>query len=176
MANGPACRFRRSCRVRASGPRRFAFHCADTLDDGSEFGIDPEDSRYYEGIDLIDAAHPQRILAYDMNGKPLTVPPGGPLRLQPELRSAAGRQSSLRLAEELRRSRKGKIGPSWYVDETYVRVHGHWKYFYRAIDRDDALVDVMLTEHRNLAAAKRFFRLDGHRRNPRPGHDGRRRI
>jgi len=70
--------------VRASGPRRFAFHCADTLDDGSEFGVDPEDIRYYESIDLIDAAHPQRILAYDMNGKPLTVPPGAPLRLRLE--------------------------------------------------------------------------------------------
>ena len=62
------------------------------------------------------------------------------------------------LAEELRRSRKGKVGRSWYVDETYIRVHGHWKYLYRAIDRDGALVDVMLSEHRNLAAAKRFFR------------------
>jgi putative transposase len=60
------------------------------------------------------------------------------------------------LAQELRQSRKGKIGRSWYV--TYVRVHGHWKYLYRAIDRDGALVDVMLSEHRNLAAAKRFFR------------------
>jgi hypothetical protein len=37
-------------------------------------------------------------------------------------------------------------------------VHGRWKYLYRAIDRDGALVDVMLSEHRNLAAAKRFFR------------------
>jgi transposase-like protein len=36
-------------------------------------------------------------------------------------------------------------------------VHGRWKYLYRAIDRDGALVDVMLSEHRNLAAAKRFF-------------------
>ena len=62
------------------------------------------------------------------------------------------------LAEELRRSRKGKVGRSWYIDETYIRVHGHWKYLYRAIDRDGALVDVMLSEHRNLAAAKRFFR------------------
>ena len=62
------------------------------------------------------------------------------------------------LAEELRRRRKGKVGRSWYVDETYIRVHGHWKYLYRAIDRDGALVDVMLSEHRNLAAAKRFFR------------------
>ena len=62
------------------------------------------------------------------------------------------------LAKELRRSRKGKVGRSWYVDETYIRVHGHSKYLYRAIDRDGALVDVMLSEHRNLAAAKRFFR------------------
>ena len=62
------------------------------------------------------------------------------------------------LAEELRRRRSGKVGPSWYVDETYIRVHGRWKYLYRAIDRDGALVDVMLSEHRDLAAAKAFFR------------------
>jgi putative transposase len=62
------------------------------------------------------------------------------------------------LAEELRRSRKGKVGRSWYADETYIRVHGDWKYFYRAIDRNGTLVDAMLSEHRNLAAAKRFFR------------------
>jgi hypothetical protein len=29
---------------------------------------------------------------------------------------------------------------------------------YRAIDRDGTLVDVMLNEHRDLAAAKAFFR------------------
>jgi putative transposase len=62
------------------------------------------------------------------------------------------------LAEELRRSRRGNVGWSWYVDETYIRVHGQWKYLYRAIDRDGALVDVMLSEHRNLAAAKRAAR------------------
>ena len=64
---------------------RFAvFHCADTLDGGGEFGVDPESIRYYESIDLIDAAHPQTILAYDMNGKKLTVPHGAPLRLRLE--------------------------------------------------------------------------------------------
>jgi transposase-like protein len=47
---------------------------------------------------------------------------------------------------------------SWYVDETYIRVRGQWRYLYRAIDRDGALVDVMLSEHRDLAAAKAFFR------------------
>jgi NADPH:quinone reductase-like Zn-dependent oxidoreductase len=62
------------------------------------------------------------------------------------------------LADELRRRRRGKVGPSWYVDETYIRVHGRWKYLYRAIDRDGALVDVMLNEDRNLAATKAFLR------------------
>src|SRR5579864_760282 len=45
-------------------------------------------------------------------------------------------------AEELRRRRKGRVGHSWYVDETYIRVRDQWRYLYRAIDRDGALVDV----------------------------------
>jgi putative transposase len=61
------------------------------------------------------------------------------------------------LAEDLRRRRKGEVGRSWYIDETYIRVHGGWK-LYRAVDRDGALVDVMLSDHRDLAAAKAFFR------------------
>ena len=60
------------------------------------------------------------------------------------------------LAENLRRRRKGKVGRSWYVDETYIRVRGGWRYLYRAIDRAGALVDVMLSEHRDLAAAQAF--------------------
>jgi DMSO/TMAO reductase YedYZ molybdopterin-dependent catalytic subunit len=39
---------------------------------------------YYESIDLIDAYHPQTILAYDMNDRPLPVPHGAPLRLRVE--------------------------------------------------------------------------------------------
>src|SRR6201998_314407 len=62
------------------------------------------------------------------------------------------------LAENLRRKRKGRVGRSWYIDETYIRVRGQWRYLYRAIDRDGALVDVMLSEYRDLAAAKAFFR------------------
>src|SRR5271168_2252895 len=62
------------------------------------------------------------------------------------------------LAEKLRRRRRGKVGHSWYIDETYIRVHGRRKYLYRAIDRDGALVDVMLSDHRELAAAETFSR------------------
>ena len=62
------------------------------------------------------------------------------------------------LADHLRTRRRGQAGTSWHVDETYVKVHGNWCYLYRAIDRDGNLVDSMLSEKRDMKAAKRFFR------------------
>src|SRR5215204_1189531 len=62
------------------------------------------------------------------------------------------------LAEDLRRRRRGQVGRSWYVDETYLKVHGRWCYLYRAIDRNGTLVDVLFSEHRDMAAAQAFFR------------------
>src|ERR1700742_4162679 len=61
------------------------------------------------------------------------------------------------LAERLRQRRRGQAGRSWYADETYLKVNGRWCYLYRAIDRSGALVDVMFSEHRDMAAAKTFF-------------------
>ncbi len=59
---------------------RFAvFHCFDAIERslaGEVF--------YYESIDLIDAFHPQTILAHAMNGAPLPVANGAPLRLRVE--------------------------------------------------------------------------------------------
>jgi putative transposase len=62
------------------------------------------------------------------------------------------------LTEALRKKRRGAIGASWYADETYVKVHGQWHYPYRAIDKDGQLVDVHLSETRDLAATEAFFR------------------
>jgi putative transposase len=65
------------------------------------------------------------------------------------------------LADELRRRRHGRGGARgrhWHVDETYIKVRGRWAYLYRAIDRDGDLVDTMLSEHRDMAAAQAFFR------------------
>jgi putative transposase len=62
------------------------------------------------------------------------------------------------LSEALRKRRHGAVGQSWYVDETYVKIQGHWCYLYRAIDRDGNLVDARLSETRDLAAAEAFFR------------------
>jgi DMSO/TMAO reductase YedYZ molybdopterin-dependent catalytic subunit len=56
-----------------------------------EAGLRPEaltqtedGERYYESIDLVDARHPQTILAWAMNGETLPVPHGAPLRLRVE--------------------------------------------------------------------------------------------
>jgi DMSO/TMAO reductase YedYZ molybdopterin-dependent catalytic subunit len=54
--------------------RYLVFHCADS------FGTDP----YYESIDLIDAFHPQTILAWGLNGHFLPIANGAPLRLRVE--------------------------------------------------------------------------------------------
>jgi transposase-like protein len=65
------------------------------------------------------------------------------------------------LISALRRHRGGgtRTGRSWYTDETYIKVNGRWHYLYRAIDRAGNLVDVMLSEKRDMAAAIAFFRL-----------------
>jgi DMSO/TMAO reductase YedYZ molybdopterin-dependent catalytic subunit len=64
--------------LRAAGlrpeARYIVFHCADSI------GGAP----YYESIDLIDAFHPQTILAHALNGAPLPVKNGAPLRMRIE--------------------------------------------------------------------------------------------
>jgi DMSO/TMAO reductase YedYZ molybdopterin-dependent catalytic subunit len=54
--------------------RYVVFHCLDEI--GGKL--------YYESIDMVDAFHPQTILAWALNGKPLPVPNGAPLRLRVE--------------------------------------------------------------------------------------------
>jgi hypothetical protein len=62
------------------------------------------------------------------------------------------------LTQHLRAKRRGKAGRSWYVDETYIKVHGRCYYLSRAIDRDGNLVDSLLSATRDRKAARRFFR------------------
>jgi DMSO/TMAO reductase YedYZ molybdopterin-dependent catalytic subunit len=56
--------------------RYVVFHCADSFSS--------EADTYYESIDLLDAFHPQTLLAHELNGKPLPVQNGAPLRLRVE--------------------------------------------------------------------------------------------
>jgi IS6 family transposase len=48
-------------------------------------------------------------------------------------------------------------GDRWFVDETYVKVAGRWVYLYRAIDQFGQVIDVLVSEQRDLAATRRFF-------------------
>ena len=59
--------------------RYIVFHCGDTLEESLD-----GTGKYYESIDLIDAHHPQTILAYAMNDRVLPVAHGAPLRLRVE--------------------------------------------------------------------------------------------
>ena len=49
------------------------------------------------------------------------------------------------------------VGGSWRCDETYIKVKGRWTYLYRAVDKQGRTVDFLLSEKRDVAAAKRFF-------------------
>ena len=54
--------------------------------------------------------------------------------------------------------RKRPVGRSWRMDETYIRVKGEWRYWYRAVDKTGQTIDFLLTEHRDTEAAWRFLR------------------
>ena len=49
------------------------------------------------------------------------------------------------------------VGDRWYVDETYVKVAGRWRYVYRAVDQDCQIIDVYVSARRDTRAARRFF-------------------
>ncbi len=60
------------------------------------------------------------------------------------------------LTAQLRATRRGTAGTGWHADETYRKVDGRWCSLYRAIDRDGHLVEALLSERRDMAAAQRF--------------------
>ena len=49
-------------------------------------------------------------------------------------------------------------GDRWFVDETYVKVGGVWRYVYRAVDQHGQVIDVFVSARRDATAARRFFR------------------
>ena len=54
------------------------------------------------------------------------------------------------------------------MDETYIKVKGEWKYYYRAIDKQGNTIDFLLTAKRDKAAALRYF-TKAIERNGKPG-------
>ncbi len=59
-------------------------------------------------------------------------------------------------------------GDRWFADETYVKVASRWTYLYRAIDQHGQVIDVLLSQRRDLAAARRFSPVRCARARSRP--------
>jgi transposase-like protein len=65
--------------------------------------------------------------------------------------------------EEVFHRRKRSVWVSWRLDETYIKVKGHWYYLYRAVDKTGQTIAILLTEHRDEKAAKRLLTQAIHR-------------
>lgn len=92
------------------------FHCAD---DWSSDDTHP--NFYYESLDLIEAMHKQTILAYDLNGKPLPVANGAPVRLRAERQlgyKMAKYVNGIELVEDFAHINGGKGG--YWEDQGYT--------------------------------------------------------
>ena len=61
----------------AATAKYVVLHCADPMEEGGQ-------SPYYESIDMDDAYHEQTLLAYALNGQPLPIANGAPIRLRVE--------------------------------------------------------------------------------------------
>jgi len=59
--------------------------------------------------------------------------------------------------ENIFRQEKRQVGNRWRMDETYIKVKGKWKYFYRAVDKENNIIDFLQTAKRDKKAVLRFF-------------------
>jgi transposase-like protein len=55
------------------------------------------------------------------------------------------------------RQHRAPVDRRWRVDETYLKIDRRWRYLFRAIDEYGQIVDVYLSDRRDMAAAQRFF-------------------
>src|SRR5271163_3001323 len=71
-------------------------------------------------------------------------------------------------ADKMRR-RRPRPGDTWHLDEVFLRINGEQHYLWRAVDQHGVVLDILVQDRRNAAAAKRFFRrlLHGLRYKPR---------
>ena len=60
-------------------------------------------------------------------------------------------------ANDLRR-RRPRPGDKWHLDEVFIKIGGEQKYLWRAVDADGNVLDILIQNRRDEAAARRFFR------------------
>ncbi len=87
--------------------RYLIFHCADRY----------SQAHFYESIDLIDAFHPQTILAWGLNGQILPVANGAPLRLRVERQLGYKHAKYVRRIEAIDSLAKHGLGKGGYWED-----------------------------------------------------------
>jgi putative transposase len=79
-----------------------------------------------------------------------------------------GKKFGADFAKRLRR-RRPRPGDTWHLDEMFICIGGVLRYLWRAVDQHGVVLDILVQEKRDGAAAKRFFRrlLKGLRYKPK---------
>ncbi|CAM5389537.1 IS6 family transposase [Streptomyces hirsutus] len=54
--------------------------------------------------------------------------------------------------------RQPRPGGKWHLDEVFIKINGEQKYLWRAVDQDGNVLDILVQNRRDTAAARRFFR------------------
>ncbi|MDX3696495.1 IS6 family transposase [Streptomyces europaeiscabiei] len=54
--------------------------------------------------------------------------------------------------------RRPRPGDKWHLDEVFIKINGEQKYLWRAVDQDGMVLDILVHNRRDKAAARRFFR------------------
>src|SRR5215475_15877002 len=67
------------------------------------------------------------------------------------------RKFGQRYANQLRR-RRPRAGDKWHLDEVFLTINGARHYFWRAVDQDGNVLDILVQSRRNKKAAKEFFK------------------
>lgn len=60
-------------------------------------------------------------------------------------------------ANALRR-RQPRPGDKWHLDEVFIKINGEQRYLWRAVEQDGNVLDILVQNRRDKAAARRFFR------------------
>jgi len=60
-------------------------------------------------------------------------------------------------ANEVRRRSSGRLGDKWHLDEAVVSIRGKKHWFWRAVDQDGLVLEVLVQSRRNATAAKRLM-------------------
>ncbi|MBF4486322.1 DDE-type integrase/transposase/recombinase [Flavobacterium sp. CSZ] len=55
------------------------------------------------------------------------------------------------------KKRKDRVGASWRLDETYIKVKGIWCYLYRAVDKLGNMFDFLFTRERHRISPCSFL-------------------